>query len=154
MDGVGVGVLVGVEVRVGVGVGVVVGVEVGVGVGVGVLVGVEVRVGVGVDVLVGVDVGVGVGVGVVVGVDVGVSVGVGVASASPYRAKTAPASSSLPLSAAGAAIIRSPTPSALMSPATRADPERSPPWPPNTVRPAGVESRSRTSGRSLRPCTR
>ncbi len=77
-SGVGVGVIVGVEVNVGVAVGVLVGVEVNVGVAVGVLVGVEVNVGVAVGVLVGVEVNVGVAEGVLVGVEVNVGVAVGV----------------------------------------------------------------------------
>ena len=83
-DGGGVGVVVGVRVRVGVGVtvGVAVGVRVVVGVEVGVRVGVEVGVAVPVGVQVAVAVGVGVrvevGVRVGVGVLVGVLVGVGV----------------------------------------------------------------------------
>jgi len=79
---VGVGVLVGVGVKVGVGVGVLVGVGVKVGVGVGVLVGVGVKVGVGVGVLIATvaglppRVGFGVGVGVfLMGVGGGQSVG-------------------------------------------------------------------------------
>lgn len=77
---VGVGVRVGVEVSVDVGVGVLVGVSVAVLVGVGVSVGVGVRVGVSLGVFVGVRVcvTVGVAVGVVVGVRVGVGVSVGV----------------------------------------------------------------------------
>src|ERR1035437_3903938 len=78
----GVGVGVGVAVRVGVGVAVRVGVGVAVRVGVGVTVrvgvGVTVRVGVGVTVRVGVGVTVRVGVGVTVRVGVGVTVRVGV----------------------------------------------------------------------------
>ena len=83
MQGVPVGVGVGVEVTVAVGVGVNVAVAVGVGVKVAVAVAVGATVGVGVNVAVAVGVGVKVAVGVevavavAVGVDVAVEVGVG-----------------------------------------------------------------------------
>jgi hypothetical protein len=77
--GVGVAVVVGIEVDVGAGVAVVVDVEVDVGAGVTVAVGVEVDVGAGVTVVVGVEVGGGVSAAVVV--CVGVIVDVGMAAA-------------------------------------------------------------------------